>query len=112
MSALERLVLAVEGRMNDRNRVKENPAWGEDVKVMGIRRNSSVELTVACAMIGRYLASVEEYIAEKVKVEKLGRKLSILPTRNWKVRSISRSPARRQKQAMTARSVAATASMG
>ena len=43
---------------------------------MGIRRDNSVQLTVACAMIGRYLASVEEYIAEKLKIENLVRELA------------------------------------
>ena len=43
---------------------------------MGVRRDNSVQLTVACAMIGRYLTRVEEYIAEKVKIENLVRELA------------------------------------
>ena len=37
LSALERLVLAIEKTINGRDRRRQNPAWGEDVKVMGVR---------------------------------------------------------------------------
>ncbi|TIP00527.1 MAG: methionine adenosyltransferase [Mesorhizobium sp.] len=65
MSALETLVLDVERRINGRERLRTHPAWGEDVKVMGVRQGRSVRLTVACAMIGRYLAHSDNYLAEK-----------------------------------------------
>ena len=38
---------------------KRNPAWGEDVKVMGVRHAEAVSLTVACAMIGQHLAHLD-----------------------------------------------------
>jgi S-adenosylmethionine synthetase len=65
LSALERLVLSLENRINGRDRSREHPAWGEDVKVMGVRRGETVSLTVACAMIGRHLAHMDAYLAEK-----------------------------------------------
>jgi S-adenosylmethionine synthetase len=77
LSPLERLVLAVERGINATDRSRVNPAWGEDVKVMGIRRGDAVELTVACAMIGRYLRHIDDYLAEKRKIEKLARELAI-----------------------------------
>lgn len=36
-SALEGLVLSVERHINGRDRRQDHPAWGEDVKVMGVR---------------------------------------------------------------------------
>jgi S-adenosylmethionine synthetase len=69
MSALERLVLAIEQHINGRERNREHPAWGEDVKIMGVRCGSTVHLTVACAMIGRYLAHIDDYLAEKAAVK-------------------------------------------
>jgi S-adenosylmethionine synthetase len=51
LSPLERLVLAVEKRINGRDRARDSPAWGEDIKVMGIRCGDSVQLTVSCAMM-------------------------------------------------------------
>jgi S-adenosylmethionine synthetase len=71
LSALEGLVLAVEKRINGRDRVRDNPAWGEDVKVMGIRCGDRVQLTVSCAMIGRYLANMDDYLGQKAALEKL-----------------------------------------
>jgi S-adenosylmethionine synthetase len=76
LSPLERLVLAVEKRMNGRDRTTQNPAWGEDVKVMGIRRREAVDLTVACAMIGRHLSHMDDYLAEKATVTELVRGLA------------------------------------
>ena len=77
LSPLERLVLAVEKRINGRDRNLEHPGWGEDVKVMGIRRGMTVDLTVACAMIGRYLSHIDDYLTEKAAIEQMVRKLSI-----------------------------------
>jgi S-adenosylmethionine synthetase len=77
LSSLERLVLAVEKRINGRDRNREHPAWGEDVKVMGIRYGTTVRLTVACAMIGRYLAHIDDYLAEKAAVAQMVQELSI-----------------------------------
>jgi len=70
LSPLERLVLSAERRINGRDRQRERPAWGEDVKVMGVRRGRMLHLTVACAMIGRYLAHIDDYLAEKTAIEK------------------------------------------
>jgi S-adenosylmethionine synthetase len=71
LSPLERLVLVVEQRITGRDRVRDNPAWGEDVKIMGIRCGDSVQLTVSCAMIGRYLANMDDYLGQKGALEKL-----------------------------------------
>ena len=60
-SRLERAVLAAGGRL--RALAREVPAVGEDVKVMGVRRGARLRLTVACAMVGRYLADRREYAA-------------------------------------------------
>ncbi len=76
LSPLERLVLAVERRINVRDRARQHPAWGEDVKVMGIRRDNVVDITVACAMVGQHLSHIDEYVAEKTAIEQLVRSLA------------------------------------
>jgi S-adenosylmethionine synthetase len=58
---LERVVRAVEARLNDPATKALHPAIGEDVKVMGVRRGDRVALTVACAMIDRWLGDVAAY---------------------------------------------------
>ena len=77
MSPLELLVLSVEKCINGRNRVHEHPAWGEDVKIMGVRHRDAACLTIACAMIDRYLTNLDEYLAEKAAVEKIVRELAM-----------------------------------
>ncbi len=76
LSPLERLVLAIEKQINGRNRERDRPAWGEDIKVMAVRSADKVEITVACAMIGRFLANMDEYFEQKALLETLVRKLA------------------------------------
>ncbi|WP_245477900.1 MULTISPECIES: methionine adenosyltransferase [unclassified Mesorhizobium] len=76
LSALENLVLNIERRVNGRDRNREHPAWGEDLKVMGFRQDKSVRLTIACAMIGRYLRHRDDYLSEKSELRKLSAQLA------------------------------------
>jgi S-adenosylmethionine synthetase len=76
LSRLERLVLAIEHRINAPGRISTQPAWGEDVKVMGIRQGGAVQFIIACAMIGRYLKHIDDYLAEKSVIESLARGLA------------------------------------
>lgn len=71
LSPLEQLAIAVEQRLNGRRRDRVHPAWGEDIKVMALRRDRQVSITVACAMIDRHLSDVESYVAEKEAVRRL-----------------------------------------
>jgi len=77
MSALEHLVLAAERRINSRDRNRTHPAWGEDVKIIGVRHGRAVRLTVACAMIGGFLYHIDDYLDEKAALETLLRNLTI-----------------------------------
>ncbi len=60
----EKLVYNVERRIYNEFR-KEEKAIGEDVKVMGLREGDRITLTIACAMVDRYLDSIKDYIAVK-----------------------------------------------
>ena len=80
-SDVERLVLETERYMNGKLRF-EMKGLGEDVKVMGARMGEKIILTIAVAIVGKYLASPAEYEAlkeelyERIKehgVEILGR---------------------------------------
>lgn len=75
LSPLERLVLAIEQRINQPGH-RQHPAWGEDVKVMGVRRGEAVDLTIACAMIGRHLAHMDDYLAAQTRITALARELA------------------------------------
>jgi len=65
LSPLERLVLAIDKRLHARDRARERPGWGEDIKVMAVRHGERVEVTMACAMIGRFLADTDSYLEHK-----------------------------------------------
>lgn len=75
LSALERLVLAVEGLISSPELRAAHPELGEDVKVMGVRVGDDAHLTVACAFVDRYVASAEDYVRGK---SRLGDRLSAL----------------------------------
>jgi S-adenosylmethionine synthetase len=70
-------VLTVERNMNATDRSRMHPSWGEDVKVMGVRQGDAVRLTVACALIGRYLRAIDDYLEEKHKIETLVREFAL-----------------------------------
>jgi S-adenosylmethionine synthetase len=76
LSQIERLVLAIEKQINGRDRCRERPAWGEDIKIMGIRCGDEVRLTIACAMIGRHLVSVDDYLDQKAELGRLARNMA------------------------------------
>lgn len=65
LSALERFVLAIELRLHCRDRMVDHPAWGEDIKIMAVRSGDRVTLTIACAMIGRHLSGIVDYLEQK-----------------------------------------------
>jgi S-adenosylmethionine synthetase len=65
LSELERIVLAVEQRLNARDFKERHPETGEDIKVMGFRVRERISLTVSCAFIGRYVADLAAYRAAR-----------------------------------------------
>lgn len=75
LSPLERLVLDAEHLLNSRDLKQRRQAWGEDVKIMAVRCGRSVEMTIACAMVDRYLIRLDDYLEEKAIIEKMMRNL-------------------------------------
>lgn len=65
LTATERVVLGVERALNSADTKRAHPAFGQDVKVMGVRRNGRLALTVGCAMIGRYVENLDQYVRVK-----------------------------------------------
>ena len=73
LTPLETVVLQVEQALTALPLREAQPAIGEDVKVMGLRRGKSIDLTIACALIGRYLENLDDYLATKEKVAEIAR---------------------------------------
>ncbi len=69
LTETEQLVYDVERSIYEEFRRQEK-AIGEDVKVMGLREDDSITLTIACAFVDRYLNDVREYKAVKEELTK------------------------------------------
>jgi S-adenosylmethionine synthetase len=65
LSRLERTVLDVERWLDAPDTKRARPETGEDVKVMGVREDASVRLTVACAFVSRHLRDAADYLGRK-----------------------------------------------
>jgi len=61
LTDLERVVLAVERKLNAPQFKAEFPENGEDIKVMGLREHDRISLTVSCAFVGRFLRDIGAY---------------------------------------------------
>ncbi len=69
LSETESLVLATEELLNSRDFKKKYPAVGEDIKVMGLREDDHITLTIACAMVSKYLNDRDEYISMREEIK-------------------------------------------
>jgi S-adenosylmethionine synthetase len=71
LDRLERAVLEVERVLAAAETREAHPEIGDDVKVMGLRSGERIELTVACAFVGRYMRDLSDYLAKKERVRML-----------------------------------------
>ena len=69
LDRLERAVLGVERALATAG----YPELGEDVKVLGLRSGERIDLTVACAFVGRHVRDLADYVAKKERVRQLAR---------------------------------------
>ncbi|MFB6088011.1 MAG: methionine adenosyltransferase [Haloarculaceae archaeon] len=60
LTETERIVYNTERRLNGEY-AAENPAVGQDIKVMGKREGDAIDVTVAAATIDEYVSGLEEY---------------------------------------------------
>lgn len=65
LTETERLVLATERYLNSPELKQSFPEAGEDVKVMGYRRNRELILTIALAFVDRFVPDAPAYFARK-----------------------------------------------
>ncbi|MEM2875406.1 MAG: methionine adenosyltransferase, partial [Candidatus Bathyarchaeia archaeon] len=65
MSRTEKIVLDLEHYLNSQEFKRHSPETGEDIKVMGLRRNRDLYLTVSMAFVDRFINSEEEYFSKK-----------------------------------------------
>ena len=68
MTRTETIVLETEKYVNSKDFKKRFPESGEDVKVMGLRKNNSLSLTVSMAFVDRFVGSEKEYFRKKAEI--------------------------------------------
>ena len=71
LSELERIVLQVEQTLNAGETKQAHPEIGEDIKVMAVRHHDTIELTIACAFIDRFIADSDDYQLKKTQLARL-----------------------------------------
>ena len=77
MSKLERLVLLIEQTLNSDDYKKMYPWIGTDIKVMGIRKDKTIEITSCVPLIAKYVLNVNDYVKKLEFVEKLIREMAV-----------------------------------
>ncbi|HHT9130294.1 MAG TPA: methionine adenosyltransferase [Candidatus Brocadiaceae bacterium] len=70
LTETESLVYHTEQFLNSAEVKQEYPMVGEDIKIMGIRINDHIKLTIAIAFVSRFISSKDEYF--KIKAKLLG----------------------------------------
>jgi len=68
LSPTEQTVLDVEKMMNSKTFKVHIPEVGEDIKVMGVRRENELHLTAAVALVDRYIDSEATYFRRKAAI--------------------------------------------
>ncbi|MEM3550800.1 MAG: methionine adenosyltransferase [Candidatus Bathyarchaeia archaeon] len=68
MTRTEKIVLKTEQFLNSKEFKQRFPESGEDIKVMGLRNNNNLNLTISMAFVDRYIKSEEDYFEKKGKV--------------------------------------------
>ena len=69
LTETERLVLQTENHMNSPQFKQSFPEAGEDIKVMGFRRGQTLDITVACAFVDRFIDTEGTYFRRKAQMQ-------------------------------------------
>ena len=64
-------MLEVARTLNGPAAQRNDPAIGEDIKIMGVRQDSHISLTIACAFVDRYIPDLDAYVQHKVRVREI-----------------------------------------
>ncbi|MFB6215616.1 MAG: methionine adenosyltransferase [Candidatus Aenigmatarchaeota archaeon] len=68
LSETEELVLEIDREINSDSFSKRYPELGEDVKLMALRKNSEIDLTIAGAFRARKVPDIDHYVSVKEDV--------------------------------------------
>ena len=69
LTTLERSVLELEKYLNSKEFKKRFPESGEDIKVMGLRKDNNFTYTVAMAFVDKFVKSEDNYFKKKDEIK-------------------------------------------
>lgn len=72
LSRLERIVFIVEEELGAAA-LASHPEIGRDIKIMGVRRGEHLHLTIACALVSQFVASLAAYLDAKKTIAAIAR---------------------------------------
>ncbi len=67
-SVLENLVLKTENYLNSKEFKSKFQFSGEDIKIMGVRIKNKIKITIAMAMVDKFISSEDDYFKKKKEV--------------------------------------------
>lgn len=65
----ETLISELEKYLNSKSFKNNFPESGEDIKLMGLRKNDEINVTVAMAMVDRFIESEEDYFKKQTEIK-------------------------------------------
>jgi S-adenosylmethionine synthetase len=65
LTDLEKVVLEVEQTLNSGQTKQIHPAIGSDIKIMGVRQDDHIDLTIGCAFLSSKVPDINEYVRKK-----------------------------------------------
>jgi len=65
----ERIIKELEQYLNSKKFKSGFPASGEDIKIMGLREGNDIHITIAMAMVDRFIDSEKEYFRIKKEIQ-------------------------------------------
>ncbi len=68
MTRLEQIVLGTESHLNSTQFKKRFPESGEDIKIMGYRKNNELRLTIGMAFVDRFVKNESDYFKKKAAI--------------------------------------------
>jgi len=68
-SPTEEICLKVEKFLNSKALKEKLPAVGEDIKVMCVRRNRKLRITIAAAIVSKFVRDINEYVSIKEEIK-------------------------------------------
>jgi len=70
MTTTEHVVLETEQFLNSTDFKRRHPETGEDIKIMGMRKNKHLNLTAAVAFVDSYVESETDYFRRKEEIKR------------------------------------------